>query len=258
MTNTIAIVSGKGGVGKTTTAANLALSLQEFGENVVAIDCDQAASNLALHLDVHPMPEQTLQKALDGEENVLESISLHESGLMVMPSTHAIKEERLEKDKLQNIIDNIDVDGSVLIDAPPGLTENVHTILDVADEILLVTNPEIPAVTDAVKVMEAIKQKQGHKDNVKPVLTKHDETRKEVDDSEAEMALEVPIFSKIPYDKDLKDSIFMQTPVVHYSPYSKSAIGYRRLAAKLTENYYEPPKLAPLKRWKHKLKRKIG
>ncbi|MFB6075516.1 MAG: P-loop NTPase [Candidatus Aenigmatarchaeota archaeon] len=251
LTKTIAVVSGKGGVGKTVTAANLSLALQEFGEKVIAMDCDQAASNLALQLDLHPNPDKNLQQALSQERDVLDTISLHKTGLMVMPSSHAIREERIDPDKLKNIIDK--VEGNVIIDSPPGLNDNVHTILGLADQILVVTNPEIPAVSDAVKVAEAARIKKGSDENIFTILTKSNEISKEVMESEIEMALELPIISNIPYDRDLKESIFEQTPIVRYSPYSKAAIEYRRLAAWMTNQQYEPPKMAPLKRMLNKV-----
>lgn len=246
MRKVISIVSGKGGVGKTATTSNLALALQEFGEKVIAIDCDIAGSNLALHLDLHPNPERSLQSALDGRKNAIEAITLHKTGLMVMPSSHAIKDETMDYKKFKKILDRLD--GIVLIDAPPGLNENLHTIIDLSDEVLVVTNPEIPAVADAIKIVEVVKKKKGHAENCWCVLAKADEVKLQLNEGEIEMALEIPIVSRIPYDKELKRSIFERIPVVRYNPYSSSAIEYRKLAAWLINQDYEPPKLAPIMR----------
>lgn len=246
MRKVISIVSGKGGVGKTATASNLALALQEMGEKVIAIDCDVAGSNLALHLDLHPHPEGTLQSALEGTKNAIESITLHSTGLMVMPSKHAIKEENIDYDKFKGILERLD--GVVLIDAPPGLSQNLYTIIDLSDEVIVVTNPEIPAVADAIKVVEIVNKKKGNTEDCWCVITKSDEVKDQLNDGEIEMALEVPIVSKIPYDKDLKRSIFDRIPVVRHNPYARSAIEYRRLAAWLVNQSYEPPRIAPIMR----------
>ncbi len=243
---TIAVVSGKGGVGKTVTTANLSLALQEMGESVVAIDCDQSASDLALQLGIHPDPDKTLQAALEGEKNVLEAISLHPSGLMVMPSSHAIREEAIQQEQLQQVVDGID--GTVIIDAPPGLGQSVYSILDVADEILVITNPEIPAVSDAVKVSEAIQELKGSREDAHAVVTKSNEVNKEVNLSEVEMALELSTVAEVPYDRMLKRSIFDQTPVIHHTPHARSAIEYRKLAAWMADTEYRPPKSARIKR----------
>jgi len=243
---TIAVVSGKGGVGKTTTTANLAMAMQQMGEKVVAVDCDQAASNLALQLDMHPEPDKNLQSALEGKNQVNESIRLHRTGLMVMPSTHAIRERAIRPERLRSIIRNIN--GTVIIDSPPGLTKNVYNIINVADEIIVVTNPEIPAVTDAVKVTKAVEEVKGDRKDVKCIVTKADEINHEIKESEIHMALEVPVVSKVPYDKHLKKSIFDRNPVVDQVPHSKSAIEYKRLAAQMVGKEYQPPRMAGLKR----------
>ena len=252
MRKIISIVSGKGGVGKTATASNLALALQEFGEKVIAIDCDIAGSNLALHLDLHPNPERSLQSALEGKKNAIEAITLHSTGLMVMPSTYTIKDEIMDPKKFMKILDRLD--GIVLIDAPPGLNENLHTIIDLSDEVIVVTNPEIPAVADAIKIVEVVKSKKGNSENCWCVLAKADEVKHQLNEGEIEMALEIPIVSKIPYDKDLKKSIFERVPVVRNSPYSTSAVEYKKLAAWLINQNYEPPKYASVMRFLEKIR----
>ena len=252
MRKIISIVSGKGGVGKTATASNLALALQEMGEKVIAIDCDVAGSNLALHLDLHPNPERDLQSALEGTRNAIEAITLHSTGLMVMPSRHALKDEVINYDKFKTILNRLD--GIVIIDAPPGLNENLHTIVDLSDEVIVVTNPEIPAVADAIKIVEIVNKKKGDSENCWCVLAKADEVKNQLNEGEIEMALEIPIVSKIPYDRELKRSIFDRTPVVRNNPYARSSIEYRRLAAWLINESYEPPKFAPFMRAMRKIK----
>ncbi|MCD6367653.1 MAG: AAA family ATPase [Candidatus Aenigmarchaeota archaeon] len=253
MRKVISVVSGKGGVGKTTTAANLALALQEFGEKVIAIDCDLAGSNLALHLDLHPNPEKSLQSVLEGKRNVLDAIAIHKTGLMVLPSSHVTREDVIDPGKFKRVLSKLD--GVVIIDAPPGLTQNLHTIISLSDEIIVVTNPEIPAVADAMKVVEVIKEKKKTTENTWCVVTKSDEIKQQLNDTEIEMALEVPIVSKIPYDKFLKRSIFERVPVVRYNPYAPSSIEYRKLAAWLVDKRYEPPKIATFMRFIQRLRR---
>lgn len=246
MSRTIAIVSGKGGVGKTVTTANLALSLQKFGEDVLAVDCDQTASNLALHLDMHPAPHENVQNVINGDSKVLDAISVHETGLMVMPSAHLTKAEELSKNRLKKMMNRIK--GTVIIDSPPGISQNVRNIIDVADEIFLVTNPEIPAVSDAVKIAEAVEEIKGHRDNVWTIVNKADFLGKQVSLENIEKAVEAPVIGKIPHEREMKEAIHEQEPVIHYAPYSKSAIEFNKMVAWLTNNHYEPPKTAALKR----------
>jgi len=174
---------------------------------------------------------------------------------MTIPAAHTIEAETIEESQLRQLLDRID--GTALIDAPPGLSDNVHTILSVVDEILVVTNPEIPAVSDAVKVSEAIKEMHGGRDNCWTVITKADELTAEVSDTEVQEALEMPIIARIPYDRQLKRAIQEQQPVVQYAPEARSAIAYSQLAADMANAEYEPPTLAPAKRALRSLKGKL-
>ncbi|MDY6774135.1 MAG: hypothetical protein SVS85_02945, partial [Candidatus Nanohaloarchaea archaeon] len=108
--------------------------------------------------------------------------------------------------------------------------------------------PEIPAVTDAVKVCEAVEEIKGDRSDCFGVLNKWDESSKGVNQSEVEDALEIPVVSRIPYDRELQDAIFDQLPVVQHRPYARSSLEYRKLAAWIADTDYEPPKLAPMKR----------
>ena len=83
-----------------------------------------------------------------------------------------------------------------------------------------------------------------------------DEVKHQLNEGEIEMALEVPIVSKIPYDKEVKRSIFNRVPVVRYNPYSSSAIEYRKLAAWLINQNYEPPRYASIMRMFGKIRGK--
>lgn len=252
---TIAVVSGKGGVGKTATTANLALALKEMGEKVVAVDCDQAASNLSLHLGMQLQQDRTLQDALEEENNVLDAITLHRTGLMVMPSSHMAQEEEIQQDQLERIIDRID--GTILIDAPPGLSDNVHTILDVADEVLIVTNPEIPAISDAVKVAEVLREKRDSVEDCWSIVTGVGEIHDQVLPHEIEAALEMPLASVIPYDRAVKEAVQAQTPVIHHRPHAKAAVKYRELASWLAGVEYEEPAHFSLKRFLDDVKRVV-
>jgi septum site-determining protein MinD len=241
----IAVVSGKGGVGKTVTTANLALALQEFGENVITIDGDPAASNLALQLNIYPSDDTSLQKVLEGKIDILRAITVHPSGLMVIPSSLSLQGKNIDSKKLRKILKNLK--GIVLIDSPPGVNKDVLSIIEASDEILIVTNPEIPAVADVIKLVQVIKSLGREKDILGIVVNKAEGWKYEVKDSEIEIATEVPIICKIPHDKETKKSIFMRTPIVKLNPYSKVSIEYKKLAAWLIGKYYEAPKLARIR-----------
>ncbi|MFB6076749.1 MAG: P-loop NTPase, partial [Candidatus Nanohaloarchaea archaeon] len=243
---TIAMVSGKGGVGKTVTTANLAIALQEIGETVATVDCDTGAADLALHLGLPVPGEDALQAALADDDAVVDAIRLHDTGLMVLPAAHTMHEEVIDRTELERVLDRLH--GTVLIDAPPGLDRNVHTIMDVADEIIIVTNPEIPAVSDAVAVAEAVRMEHDSGGDASAVVTKADELAAEVTETQIESALDVPVIGTVPYDYSLKEAINAQEPVLYHTPHARSAIAYRDLAAWIAGTAYRPPSFSRVKR----------
>jgi MinD-like ATPase involved in chromosome partitioning or flagellar assembly len=245
MRRVVAIVSGKGGVGKTVTTANLALALQEFGERVVVIDADSTASNLALHLGMLPSPGTTLQDAMDGRVDITKTITTHLSGLMVIPSSYSMRRDSLDGEKLKRFLKKFD--GIVLIDTPPGLSEDVFTVIDAADEVIVVTNPEIPAVADAIKLTRALRNIKDHSSVLGVVLNKVQNKGYEVPEYEITVATEAPLFAKIPYDSKMKKSIARRVPIVRHSPNSKASIEYKRLAGWFVGKEYTPPRFYKIK-----------
>ena len=86
MEKTIGIVSGKGGVGKTTFVTNVGLSLIELEKDVVVVDADLSTSNLGLQLGFYQFPIG-LQDVLEGNVPITNAIYTHPSGLKIIPAT---------------------------------------------------------------------------------------------------------------------------------------------------------------------------
>jgi len=91
MSKIIVITSGKGGVGKTTTAINLAAAMKHFGEDVLIIDGNLSTPNVGLHLNSPEVPIN-LNHVLRGKAEPFEAIYEHESGIKIMPSSLSIEE----------------------------------------------------------------------------------------------------------------------------------------------------------------------
>ncbi len=90
MSNIIVITSGKGGVGKTTTAINLAAAINHFKKDVLVIDGNLTTPNVALHLGAAEVPVN-LNHVLLGKAAPHEAIYEHNSGIKIMPSSLSIK-----------------------------------------------------------------------------------------------------------------------------------------------------------------------
>jgi len=91
MKKIIVITSGKGGVGKTTTAINLAAAINHFGKDVLVIDGNLTTPNIGIHLNSPEVPI-SLNQVLMKKAEAFEAVYEHESGLKIMPSSLSIKE----------------------------------------------------------------------------------------------------------------------------------------------------------------------
>src|SRR3989339_535139 len=103
MSKIITITSGKGGVGKTTTAINLGAALNSFGKNVIIVDANLTTPNIGLHLGA-PIVPISLNHVLLGKAKISDSIYEHESGTKIIPSSLSINElRRLNQHKLKEV-----------------------------------------------------------------------------------------------------------------------------------------------------------
>ena len=109
--------------------------------------------------------------------------------------------------------------------------------MEVADDIIIITNPDLPSVTEALKVKKIA---EGLDKNIIGVVVNRVKGKKmELTDKEIENMLELPILSKIPEDPTVLQSVHMKTPVVDFNPYSPSSLAIRKLAADLVGEEFE-------------------
>src|SRR3989338_3248141 len=103
MTKIITITSGKGGVGKTTTAINLGAALNAFGKEVIIVDANLTTPNVGLHLGA-PLVPVSLNHVLLGKADITDAIYEHASGTKIIPSSLSVKElKRIDHGKLKEI-----------------------------------------------------------------------------------------------------------------------------------------------------------
>lgn len=237
MTRTIAIIGGKGGVGKTTLTSNLACSLSNMGEDVIAIDTNLTTPNLGLHIGMH-LPEKTLHEVLKGEVPLNEAIYNHPFGFKFIPSS--ISTESLtgvDPEKLHDVTFKLTGKSDyILMDCAAGLGKEAISAMSAADEILVVTNPDMPSAVDALKVIDIARQMR--KPVIGAVVNRRRGKENELGNRKIRRMLDVPILSEIPEDSLIADSIMAKQPLVEYSPNSKSAIEIERLAHRIAGRRY--------------------
>ncbi|MBI4895554.1 MAG: P-loop NTPase [Candidatus Aenigmarchaeota archaeon] len=241
----ISIMSGKGGVGKTVSAINIALALKEMNKDAVVIDADITTANIGIQLGFKNFPI-SLQDVLKKNKNLLSAVNIHKSGLKVIPASISLSKINSNISKLKKLIEKSDGD-LFIIDPPPGLTTATTNIIKMSDEIIIITNPELPSVINSLKTMKLAKKL--NKKVLGVVVTRSEKNfSRELKPAEIESVFGCPILAEIPEDKSIKKSIFDGMPVIKNSPYSHSSIEYRKLAAKIIGDTYKQPKLLALRR----------
>jgi len=239
MTRVITIASGKGGVGKTIVTANLGVALASYGESVVVLDADITMANLELVLGMEGK-SVTLHDVLAGKASIEEAIYEGPEGVKVVPAgislegLRNVKLERLEE-ALSHLVENTDI---LLIDAPAGLEKDAISALAAADEVLLVTTPEVPSISDVLKTKIIADKLDVNIIGVIVNREQHDKTFLTVE--EIETILEVPVIAVIPEDVEVSRSAAFGEPIVVKNPKSPVSNAIMKLAADLIGKEFHP------------------
>ncbi len=233
MVHVTAIVSGKGGVGKTTTSINVGSALTSFGKRVVVIDADLRNPNVALHLG-SASPPVTVHHVLEGKKHLFDAVYKHnQSGLRIVPGSISFVHAReasfdhlpVLREFMQGLGDH------VLVDGPPGVGDEVKSVLELADDALVVTSPDLPAVVDALKVVK-LAQSLG-KRVVGAVINRHVGDGSDLAVENVASLLGVPVVGVVREDAVLREALRMRHPAVFSHPHAPASLDFKRLAANL-------------------------
>lgn len=250
MTRVIAISSGKGGVGKTTITANLAMALKNLGNKVTVLDCNFSTPHLAYYLGSTDY-KYTLNDALLGKVDIISTVHNHE-GMRFIPASLDLQDlAGLDMSKLKKNIKKLIIPAEkadfVLLDSAPGLGREALTALDASDEIIFVTLPFLPMVNDVVRCKEVLNQLDGAK-NLSIVLNMITYNGNELTKKSVEEMTSLPVVGEIPFDRNVVNAMAYKTPVISNSPNSFASSSVMKIAAHLTNTeYVEPNKFKMVK-----------
>lgn len=157
----LAVSGGKGGVGKTNVAANLAIALASLGKRVAVLDADYALANIDILLGFSP--RYTIESVLEGERGVAEILVDGPGGIKVVPAASGVQKlTRLSDRQLNHLFNALQIlekhFDQLIIDTAAGMSEEVMSILRAAGEVLVVTNPEPPAFVDSYALIKHLMQ----------------------------------------------------------------------------------------------------
>ncbi|HEQ60634.1 MAG TPA: MinD/ParA family protein [Firmicutes bacterium] len=159
----IAITSGKGGVGKTSIAGNLAIELALHGKRVVVFDADLSLANIDVLLGLRP--RFNLNHVISGERTLEEVVVQGPHGVRIIPASSGVQGlanlSREALNRLTGQFSGLERDCDfLLMDTAAGISDNVLSFVHAADEILIVTTPEPTAYTDAYAMIKVICEQQ--------------------------------------------------------------------------------------------------
>lgn len=261
MSRIIGIVSGKGGVGKTTVTANLAIALTKLNKRVLVIDCNISTPHLAYYFGLKEY-SVTLNNILREEiPSIYAPVFCND--VMLIPSSEEIKDLiNIDVGKLRNVVEDIERFGNydyILLDSAPGLGREALSVLEVAREIIFVTSPTIPNVSDVTRCAE-LANKLGNK-KFYIVLNMVRGKDYELNYANAEGFFHSYVLGKIPFSEEIMDSTALGIPLLTAKPRSKIAETFMEIASNLAGIEYKRESLLEnLKsffREKINLKRKI-
>jgi len=229
-----AVASGKGGVGKSTTTANLGVALADDGFDVAVVDVDLGMANLAGLLGVKP--EVALHDVLAGDASPSDA-TYETCGLTLVPGSTELEQfAEADAESLHRVVEYLrERNDAVLLDAGAGLSYDIAMAMSVADGVLLVTTAELASLTDATKTGKLVTKLE--KPVVGAVFTRTgDGGFDDVEGIAAALGTTDAVTASVPQDDAVKLAVRKSRPVVEMKPDSPAARAYDRLAAKLADS----------------------
>lgn len=239
---TIAVTSGKGGVGKTVFAINLGLALAELGKRVCIIDGDLGTANVDVLLNL--TPHYNLAHVIAGEKNIFEVVMQGPDNLIVLPGGSGLQEltwldERqfgkllAQFSQLERYVD------VMLLDTGSGLSRSVTNFVRAADETIIVTTPEPHAITDAYALIKVSSQDHPNLTLQLVVNRVQDEAeareiaRKMTFASQQFLETDLRFLGHVVEDQSVGKSVRMQQALLSALPRSRAAACVRAIAYRL-------------------------
>jgi septum site-determining protein MinD len=173
----IVVTSGKGGVGKTTTAAAFATGLAQRGHKTAVIDFDIGLRNLDLIMGVERRVVYDFVNVIQGEASLKQALVRDKrvDGLSILPASQTREKDALSKEGVDRVLAEL-ADGGyeyVVCDSPAGIEHGAYMALYFADDALVVTNPEVSSVRDSDRILGILASKSKRAEEGKDPVKEH-------------------------------------------------------------------------------------
>jgi septum site-determining protein MinD len=238
MSRIIVVTSGKGGVGKTTTTANLGMALARRGRKVAVIDADFGLRNLDLLLGLENRVVYTAVDVLSGQCRLEQALvkDKRQPNLVLLPAAQNRAKESVTPDQMKKLVGALtQAFQYILIDCPAGIEGGFQNAIAAAREALIVTTPEVSAVRDADRVVGLL-EANGVKairlviNRIRPTMVQANDMMSVEDVQEI---LAVPLIGIVPDDEKVIVSTNKGEPLVLSETPSLAGTAFDNIARRL-------------------------
>lgn len=243
----ITVTSGKGGVGKSNTAINLAIQMRKIGQKVIILDADFGLANIEIMFGA--VPKHNLCDLIYQGKSIKDIITWGPMEVGFISGGSGITGlSNLNRDELSYIIENLaeldEMADTIIVDTGAGIADAVLEFLVASGEILLVTTPEPTSITDSYSLLKALSRHPRYHADMTQIKVLANKVTGEAEalalyaklETVVERYLKVPIsyLGMVPQDPLLAKAVMQQMPVSLENPKARSAVAYENIVAKLT------------------------
>jgi septum site-determining protein MinD len=238
MSRVIVVTSGKGGVGKTTSTANIGMALAQKERTVAMIDADFGLRNLDLLLGLENRIVYTALEVLSGECRLEQALvkDKRQPRLVLLPAAQSRTKDAVTPDQMKQLVGMlVDKYDYVLIDCPAGIEQGFQNAIAPADEAIIVTTPEISAVRDADRVIglleaHGVQQLRLLVNRIRPHMVQANDMMSVQD---VEEILAIPLLGVVPDHQDVIVSTNKGEPLVLSETASEAGKAFNNIVRRL-------------------------
>ena len=242
-TRIIAITSGKGGVGKTNFAVNMAIAYAQLGKKVILIDGDLGMANVNVLLNI--VPDYNMMHVINKKKTMKEIVMDTEFGIKFIAGANGFsKIANLSVDELDYFANQFATLGNadiIIIDTGAGIANNVLQFVAAADEVFVVTTPEPTAITDAYGIIKIITTEiVDHTVDIKLIVNRVHSADEGKRISERIITIvgqflgyKVEYLGFVYEDPVVQASVIRQKPFIVVNPTSKPAVCLKHIVGKI-------------------------
>jgi septum site-determining protein MinD len=240
----IAVISGKGGVGKTTATANIGLGIALYGKRCIVVDFDIGQRNLDMVLGLENRVVYDMVQVMDGEAKIPQAVikSKVSENLHFLAASQTKDKSVLNSIKVEKLINALKEEYEyVLLDSPAGIESGFEHTIEFADRAIIVVNPEVSSIRDAdraIGILDAKSQKVKEGGEVSKLLIVNRISAEMVQNGEMLKSsdildiLNIKLLGKVPEDKGVIDASNQGKPII-LDRKSIAGQAYDRIAKRL-------------------------